>query len=352
MSAHSHSCRWPALVVAMLGCALCATPALAADPLRVAVMPLEVSGADPGDGAPVLAAIREEAEADPALADVGAIAMQVDEARLTFSCFDESPGCMTQVAQTLGADRLAWGKLTRQGQRWTLELTVLEVSSVEARRETFREEGAPAMQIISEAAAAFVAGRDPVAKTPVVVRSDPSGAEVYVDGTAAGRTPARLRLPQGRRTIELRMQGMQPAIREVDVGADALAINESLSSDGSAPAGVVDARRDRGRDDGLGTGFWLGVSSAAVTVGAAAAATAFALQTETAKEDGENATTTAEYETAKDDFESAQLMTNVMWGVTAVGAAATTYFFFFYDDGDSGVAVAPTPTGMGIAGRF
>jgi hypothetical protein len=46
----------------------------------------------------------------------------------------------------------------------------------------------------------------------VYVETDPSGAEVLVNGKVAGRTPARLLIPRGKADIELRRAGTVRAL--------------------------------------------------------------------------------------------------------------------------------------------
>lgn len=55
---------------------------------------------------------------------------------------------------------------------------------------------------------------------PVELLSNPSGAEVYVDGALVGSTPVRaLRLAPGRHTVEVRRRGMAVWSRELTVQA-------------------------------------------------------------------------------------------------------------------------------------
>jgi eukaryotic-like serine/threonine-protein kinase len=62
------------------------------------------------------------------------------------------------------------------------------------------------------------------------VRTDPAGAEVFVDGTSTGRfTPARVEIPAGMHTLTLKLSGFQPAKRTVSASeGGTVQINESL----------------------------------------------------------------------------------------------------------------------------
>ncbi|GAA6741896.1 PEGA domain-containing protein [Thermus oshimai] len=60
----------------------------------------------------------------------------------------------------------------------------------------------------------------PLPRTGVLLlRSTPSGAEVYLDGSLRGRTPLDLTLPEGRYSVELRLSGYEPYRATVQVRA-------------------------------------------------------------------------------------------------------------------------------------
>ena len=62
------------------------------------------------------------------------------------------------------------------------------------------------------------------------VRTDPAGAEVFVDGNSTGRfTPARVEIPAGMHTVTLKLAGFQSAKRTVSASeGGTVTINESL----------------------------------------------------------------------------------------------------------------------------
>jgi eukaryotic-like serine/threonine-protein kinase len=62
------------------------------------------------------------------------------------------------------------------------------------------------------------------------VRSDPPGAEIFVDGNSTGRiTPARIEIPAGTHTLTLKLNGFQPANRTVSATEGGpVTVNESL----------------------------------------------------------------------------------------------------------------------------
>lgn len=51
----------------------------------------------------------------------------------------------------------------------------------------------------------------------LLVKSEPSGAEIYVDGKPMGVTPSTLRLPPGRHKVELRKKGRMPSRKSVAI---------------------------------------------------------------------------------------------------------------------------------------
>jgi len=80
-------------------------------------------------------------------------------------------------------------------------------------------------------AAAFQEDRRPDDAQPAIVKveSDPSGADIYVDGNFAGQTPSTLRLASGLHRIELKSQGRKAWQRELDVMKDSqLTLHPSL----------------------------------------------------------------------------------------------------------------------------
>lgn len=54
----------------------------------------------------------------------------------------------------------------------------------------------------------------------VLISSDPSGAEIYIDGEFAGQTPSTIRLPSGSHRIEVKSQGKQEWERSLEVWKD------------------------------------------------------------------------------------------------------------------------------------
>lgn len=56
-------------------------------------------------------------------------------------------------------------------------------------------------------------------RRPIVLDSTPPGAEVFVDGESSGHsTPCAIQLSDSRRTLEFRLDGYEPEVRELRVG--------------------------------------------------------------------------------------------------------------------------------------
>lgn len=71
------------------------------------------------------------------------------------------------------------------------------------------------------------------------VHSIPAGAQVLLDGRPMGSTPTRAAVTAGRHTLEIRLQGLRPHARTVDVPADPsrqIEIDADLAPRGRAPA--------------------------------------------------------------------------------------------------------------------
>ena len=63
---------------------------------------------------------------------------------------------------------------------------------------------------------------DEACEGTVFIRSEPSGAEVYVDGEFYGSAPAKLKLNAGLRKIEVKMEGYPDWVREVKITCGAI----------------------------------------------------------------------------------------------------------------------------------
>jgi len=71
----------------------------------------------------------------------------------------------------------------------------------------------------------------PVAGGAVAIASDPSGADIYIDGNFMGQTPSTLRLAEGIHRIQLTSPGKQSWSRDLDVAKEnQISLHPVLSS--------------------------------------------------------------------------------------------------------------------------
>jgi hypothetical protein len=71
--------------------------------------------------------------------------------------------------------------------------------------------------LLREGKLASVEEAGPVSTASVSLRSEPSGAEIYVDGQLTGSTPSRLELPAGTHQISIRLAGYGDWVRDLRV---------------------------------------------------------------------------------------------------------------------------------------
>jgi hypothetical protein len=88
----------------------------------------------------------------------------------------------------------------------------------------------PQMLIVVENGKLASVERNAVATAGVKISSDPSGAEVYVDGNLVGSTPSALQLVPGMHAIIVKSSGYQEWRRDLNVlpGSD-VTLNAALS---------------------------------------------------------------------------------------------------------------------------
>jgi hypothetical protein len=325
-------------------------PATADALTGVALMPLETTVDLVPAGRQVLAAVRDAFDKAPGFVERGPIEMGLDEARLSFSCFDERPGCMAQVGALVDADLLLWGRLQRKDAEWTLELHLVDIERATAQDRVLRESGDGAVDRLARAAAELVVGRALEVEGTLVVRSLPAGASVYVDGSMRGTTPVDLKLPSGNYALELRMSGMVRWQKDVELGTGTVHLDANLVEvrevDGAAEEVDGRARSSAGADR---TDLWLAAGTGVLAVAAGATAVVFGIEVSDRADDASNAASPEAYEAARDPFESAQLKTNVALGVTAVAAGVSGYFLYRWLSSDGGTPTAEVSIGPGSA---
>jgi hypothetical protein len=324
-------------------------PALAG-PAAIGVIPVDAPEHE-AEGGRIQAAIQQAIEQNPGW-QAKASAMRLDEARLTFSCFDESEACMAQVGALLQVDLLLWGTLEAHGGARALKLQLLDVKhATTVRRERYERSGPAAVEQLAEAARGFVRGHPVESLAHLEVRSEPSGAAVQIDGQPFGATPAVADLPPGSHRVQIQLAGHHAVEREVALTGEGAVLDEQLTPLMATPVVRTRAPATTGGSD---TGFWLGIGAGGVAVVSAGIATAFGLRTLDLRDDAAKADTEAGHAHAVSEGKDKRLLTNVAWGVAAAAAATSAYFFFFYDDAPSSghVGMGVGPGGVAVGGSF
>jgi hypothetical protein len=182
--------------------------------------------------------------------------------------------------------------------------------------------------------------------TYLKVQSPGAGGTIYVDGRSAGPTPRIVPIDPGTRVVEVRRANATPATVTIKThGGEHRTLTLApvdLAQQRPEPATRPVHKRKRLRP----VWFWV---TAATTVALAVAATGLGIATLKARDSFEEHPTEDDYQKAVD----LRLATNVMWGLTAAAAGASTALFFYTDfkrakhkDQDE------TVVSLGVGGRF
>ena len=336
----------------------------------VAIMPVEAPDRQ-AEGRQLLDTLRG-ALSQNGLTDKGDVRLNVPEARISFSCFEESPACMAQVGQILEADELIWAKLEPQGPdlKLTLSWVVVSSSTFKRPRETVViPAGLPARTFIQRAGAAFIANQPlpkPVsAKSRVTFTSQPSGAIVMLDDARMGATPATIELVRGDYRLEVKLEGYATERRTVQV-KDAETINLMLT-----PATAVAGGTEVGAAGGGAPSWklWTGI-------GALVGATVLTGVSASFAEDGNNAVRRGKVlcddlrqqrglapsaecprepavKATIDERDSATAKhVGLAVGAGVLAAAGAWLVIDYLTDDGSGVSLSPTLGGAALIGRF
>lgn len=145
------------------------------------------------------------------------------EVKMVFGCDGELPACMANAGKALGADKLLYGTLKKGSSKSnvTVTLKLLDVKTAVVEKfvnDTVAKRELAGSNVNGTAARWFGQLIEIEAKPVLTVSSDPTGANVSVDGQAMGRTPVTLRdLSAGPHTVVLSMEGRKSATRNVEL---------------------------------------------------------------------------------------------------------------------------------------
>ncbi len=151
------------------------------------------------------------------LSDAGVEVVEAPE-----GCQDST--CLAGEVATGNARAYVSAAVTVTGSDYALSVDVLDgAGSSLGRQESTCEicsfdEAAAAMRELTAKAAAEL-GPPPVVVGTVRIVSDPPGASVSIDGAAVGTTPYEGSLDEGPHSVELSLDGHEPATQQVDVVA-------------------------------------------------------------------------------------------------------------------------------------
>lgn len=127
-----------------------------------------------------------------------------------------------KAAAALEADYLLTGEFVSFGSRFRIDLRLYDVKAgtlkfadkAQAKEDAFFD----AVDELSDKVVLFITGSMPAVGGSLQVISEPSGADVLLDGEPAGTTPVtRSNIPTGQHRVEVQLEGYQPFSQTVTV---------------------------------------------------------------------------------------------------------------------------------------
>lgn len=339
----------------------------------VAVMPVEAPDRQ-ADGRRLLDTLRASLSTFD-LTDKGEVRLNLPEARISFSCFDETPDCMAQVGQILEADELIWAKIEAKGPDVAVTMSWLVVATSKLKRQETLviPSGIEVGPMVDDAARAFL-GQKPMpepapAKSRVTFISSPDGAEVWLDDARMGKTPTTIELVRGSYRLELRLEEHQTVAQALDVSGPTRTLRFELRpSEAISGGGPVEPAKPGPSRWKL----WAGSGALVGAIGLGVLASGFVADGDDAVSKAKSLCASAsagmmmaggcplqpaeraQAEKLRDDRDAAQVKAAVT-GVTALvllGAGAWLITDHFLSDDEPSVSVTPTVGGAALIGRF
>jgi hypothetical protein len=329
----------PRLLLAIALVAALAPATAEARPKKVALVALEISG----DGAPELRPqLAESIAAGLARADVATVELDTVQEALAPSpeligCFSST--CLERIGERVGADGFVRGRVGADGADYNVELELYDRGRLVHRLElpcavcTIGELNQLALELSTRLVAE--ASDAPV---QVVVRTEPAGAELTIDGLARGPEPFEGTLPRGPHFVVAEIKGVGVVKRRIEVteasGAEPIVISFPGASSGLSADAAHPGMRS------LGTVKWItgGVAVAALGLGA----TLLVLDGRESC-NGNGRTCPEIYDTALPGW--------VAIGVGGAAAVAAGWMFYADRPARRQIAVTPTPGGAAAVWR-
>jgi hypothetical protein len=179
--------------------------------------------------------------------------ISMDELVLAAGCVKPDEECLGQLGGLLKADAVALLQVTG-GTRATVV-----VMQFRPQKRVFRGESPAAapQNLVQAVADALRAALGPVREGSLDLQSTPPGAQVFVDGKAAGVTPLKLNgVPAGKHAVKLVAAGFNPLERPVTVGSGSTSrLQVTLQKPrGTATTAPAPAALDPGAPPAAGSG--------------------------------------------------------------------------------------------------
>lgn len=203
----------------------------------------------------------------------------------------------------------------------------------------------------------------------VTVATNEPGAELYVDDTLIGRAPLAepVRVGAGRHTFSAVRDGQPRVERRIDVAAgdrtelrlDFAAQPPAGAPLGSAPPAPVGAGYDEPGSGDYTAAIVMGAATGGLLLGAVTMTLVTGAAQQTYQEELLVTTTKDRIETLRSDAQTKALVTDILWGATAVSAVVTTILFATAGGGSSdgaraerGVSVRAGVGSLALTGQF
>lgn len=164
----------------------------------------------------LLVALKREVERSQGFRWLEPPAISLDELSLALNCTGVDEACLRRAGENLKAEAVL---LVSVGKAPRKELSVMLVTVTPVK--PARTVGVPLTETattLNDLRGALRTLLGPVKPTRLAVVTDPAGADVEVDGKAAGRTPFVVNdLPEGRHTVAVSLAGFTSQASEVDL---------------------------------------------------------------------------------------------------------------------------------------
>jgi tetratricopeptide (TPR) repeat protein len=191
------------------------------------------------------------------------------------------------------------------------------------------------------------------------VRCNQDGAEIYLDEALIGTSPLRepLKVSVGRRKLVAVKHGLPDAERVIDIAAGehvSVMLELKPQATQELPSLQLMAAKPEAQSGGISAAGWAGITTGLVAAAAGTLSVLTALSQNAYDVEIKRETTPARLRAKRDDAKTKALVSDVLWGATAVSAGITAIFVLSAgkSDRDPSLAVRLTPGSVRITGQF